>query len=50
MYVALSTMDKWWYEDMGKTEGVELLRRCLDEVSKRESVAMDREEVADAWR
>ena len=36
MYVALSTMDKWWYPEMGRTEGVQVLRRCIDEVGKRE--------------
>ena len=37
VYVSLSTMDKWWYEDMDKREGVDLLRKCIDETEKRES-------------
>lgn len=38
MYVALSTMDKWWQPEMGRGEGIELLKKCVDEVGKRESV------------
>lgn len=37
MYVALSLMDKWWYEGMDKKAGVDLLNRCIDEVQNRES-------------
>jgi 20S proteasome subunit beta 4 len=37
MYVALSTMDKWWYPDMGRQEGMDVLKRCIDEVGKRAS-------------
>lgn len=36
MYVALSLMDKWWYEGMDKKAGVDLLNRCIDEVQNRE--------------
>ncbi|ORX34282.1 hypothetical protein BD324DRAFT_637373 [Kockovaella imperatae] len=35
MYVALSTMDKWWFEGMPKEKGVELLRKCINEVQSR---------------
>lgn len=35
VYVSLSTMDKWWYEDMDKREGVDLLKKCIDETEKR---------------
>ena len=34
MYVALSTMDKWWQPEMGAAEGIEVLRRCINEVEK----------------
>jgi len=37
MYVALSTMDKCWYPDMGRQEGMDVLKRCIDEVGKRAS-------------
>ena len=37
MYVSLSTMDKWWHEGMSKEKGVELMRKSIDEVTKRES-------------
>ena len=36
MYVALSTMDKWWFEGMGKEKGVELLKKCINEVQTSE--------------
>ena len=37
MYVALSLMDKWWYEGMDKKAGMNLLHKCIDEVQNRES-------------
>ena len=36
MYVALSLMDKWWYEDMDEEAGMKLLHKCIDEVQTRE--------------
>lgn len=36
MYVALSTMDKWWFEGMGASDGLGLLRKCIDEVNTSE--------------
>ncbi len=30
-------MDKWWQPEMGRVEGVELLRKCIDEVARSES-------------
>ncbi|OXG52513.1 20S proteasome subunit beta 4 [Cryptococcus neoformans] len=41
VYVSLSTMDKWWYEDMDKREGVDLLRKCIDETEKRLTIKFD---------
>nr|XP_019049177.1 20S proteasome subunit beta 4 [Kwoniella bestiolae CBS 10118]OCF28107.1 20S proteasome subunit beta 4 [Kwoniella bestiolae CBS 10118] len=38
VYVSLSTMDKWWFNDMNKREGVEVLKKCIDEVQKRITV------------
>ncbi|KAK6905662.1 hypothetical protein I203_106492 [Kwoniella mangroviensis CBS 8507] len=38
VYVSLSTMDKWWFNDMNKREGVEVLKKCIDEVKKRITV------------
>ncbi|WWC66364.1 uncharacterized protein I206_100265 [Kwoniella pini CBS 10737] len=35
VYVSLSTMDKWWFNDMNKREGIEVLKKCVDEVKKR---------------
>ncbi|WVQ85544.1 hypothetical protein IAT38_007710 [Cryptococcus sp. DSM 104549] len=35
VYVSLSTMDKWWYDGMDKREGIEVLRKCIDETEKR---------------
>jgi 20S proteasome subunit beta 4 len=32
IYVALSTMDKYWYPDITRDEAVELLRKCIAEV------------------
>ncbi|KAK8865893.1 hypothetical protein IAR55_001041 [Kwoniella newhampshirensis] len=40
VYVSLSTMDKWWYEGMDKREGIEVLKKCVDEVEKRLTVAL----------
>ena len=37
MYVALSLMDKWWYEGMDKKAGMVLLHKCIAEVQNRES-------------
>ena len=37
MYVALSTMDKWWYQGIDKREGLEVLRKCINEVELRQS-------------
>lgn len=34
--VCLSTMDKYWTEDADKREGVETIRKCIDEVKIRE--------------
>jgi 20S proteasome alpha/beta subunit len=36
VYVALSTMDKWWYPDIQRREGVDVLKKCVNEVEKRE--------------
>ena len=36
IYVALSTMDKYWYPDITRDEAVELLRKCIAEVKLRE--------------
>ncbi|WVQ71160.1 hypothetical protein IAR50_000685 [Cryptococcus sp. DSM 104548] len=41
VYVSLSTMDKWWNEDMDKREGVDVLRKCIDETEKRLTVKFD---------
>lgn len=41
MYVALSTMDKWWYPDMPRKDGVDVLKKCVDEVEKRQSLFGD---------
>jgi hypothetical protein len=35
VYVSLSTMDKWWYDGIGREEGVNVLKKCVDEVEKR---------------
>ncbi|WVF70574.1 hypothetical protein IAT40_005366 [Kwoniella sp. CBS 6097] len=35
VYVSLSTMDKWWFDGMDKKEGIEVLKKCIDEVQKR---------------
>ncbi|GHJ88056.1 hypothetical protein NliqN6_4458 [Naganishia liquefaciens] len=35
IYVALSTMDKYWYPDITRDEAVELLRKCIAEVKLR---------------
>ena len=34
-YVCLSTMDKWWKPEIDREEGVEVLKKCLNEVEKR---------------
>jgi 20S proteasome subunit beta 4 len=34
--VCLGTMDKWWYEGIGREDGVALLKRCINEVETRE--------------
>lgn len=34
-YFALSTMDRWHKPDMNLEEGLELLRKCVDELEKR---------------
>lgn len=34
-YFALSTMDRWHSPDMNLQEGLELLRKCVDELEKR---------------
>lgn len=34
-YFALSTMDRWHKPDMNLEEGMELLRKCVDELEKR---------------
>lgn len=34
--VALSTMDKYWVEGADKRAGVDTVRKCIDEVAKRE--------------
>lgn len=36
VYVALSTMDKYWYPDITREEAGQLLKRCIDEVKLRE--------------
>jgi hypothetical protein len=36
IYVALSTMDKYWYPDITREEAGQLLKRCIDEVKLRE--------------
>jgi hypothetical protein len=28
-------MDKWWTEGVDKREGIEILKKCVDEVGKR---------------
>jgi 20S proteasome subunit beta 4 len=35
VYVALSTMDKWWYDGIGREEGVDVLKKCVNECEKR---------------
>jgi len=35
--VCLGTMDKWWYEGIDRRDGVELLKRCINEVETRKS-------------
>jgi hypothetical protein len=35
IYVALSTMDKYWYPDITREEAGQLLKRCIDEVKLR---------------
>ncbi|KAJ9105561.1 hypothetical protein QFC19_003543 [Naganishia cerealis] len=35
IYVALSTMDKYWYPDITRDEAVELLKKCVAEVKLR---------------
>jgi 20S proteasome subunit beta 4 len=37
VYVALSTMDKWWYDGIGREEGVDVLKKCVNECEKRMS-------------
>lgn len=37
VYVALSTMDKWWYEGIGREDGIDVLKKCVNECEKRES-------------
>jgi 20S proteasome alpha/beta subunit len=37
IYVALSTMDKYWYPEITRDEAGDLLRRCVDEVKLRRS-------------
>jgi 20S proteasome subunit beta 4 len=39
IYVALSTMDKYWYPDITREEAIELLRKCIAEVKLRESLS-----------
>lgn len=34
-YLALSTMDKWWTEDVDKRGGIEILKKCINEVGLR---------------
>lgn len=34
-YFALSTMDRWHSPDMDLQQGLELLRKCIDELEKR---------------
>jgi 20S proteasome subunit beta 4 len=36
-YVCLSTMDKWWKPEIDREEGIEVLKKCVDEVEKRMS-------------
>ena len=36
VYVALSTMDKWWYEGIGREDGIDVLKKCVNECEKRE--------------
>jgi len=36
IYVALSTMDKYWYPDITREEAGQLLKRCIDEVKLRQ--------------
>ena len=38
IYVALSTMDKYWYPDITREEAGHLLKRCIDEVKLRTSI------------
>jgi len=38
VYVALSTMDKWWYDGIGREEGVDVLKKCVNECEKRMSL------------
>jgi 20S proteasome subunit beta 4 len=35
VYVSLSTMDKWWYDGIGKEEGIDVLKKCVNECEKR---------------
>jgi 20S proteasome alpha/beta subunit len=37
IYVSLSTMDKYWYEGIGKEEALEVLKKCMNEAKHRES-------------
>jgi 20S proteasome subunit beta 4 len=49
MYVALSTMDKWWYPEMDKEAGMKLLQKCIDEVQHRASSRPLRSSGVDVW-
>ncbi|EIW72628.1 20S proteasome subunit beta 4 [Tremella mesenterica] len=41
MYVTLSTMDKWWYENIERREALDVLNKCVDEVKKRVTIKFD---------
>src|ERR1700712_1410860 len=35
VYVSLSTMDKYWYEGIGREEAIDVLRKCIAEAAHR---------------
>jgi 20S proteasome subunit beta 4 len=39
VYVSLSTMDKYWYEGMGKREAFECFKKCVAEAGHRECIS-----------
>jgi hypothetical protein len=33
-------MDKWWYDGIGREEGVDVLKKCVNECEKRMSLRL----------